>query len=103
MSKKWLHELLEKVTNCWEWHSLALHIGFRYAQPDPGDDCWEIWDSSSDKKTVWRRPRHGPVVWCGLPYHDEKKPFSEEDDRLWRAAAAHEAAYENKAGTKLRN
>jgi len=44
MSKKWLKELQEKVANCWEWHSPALNIGFRYAKPDQGDDFWEIYD-----------------------------------------------------------
>jgi hypothetical protein len=43
MSKKWLDELQEKVANCWEWHSPALQIGFRYIKPDQGDDFWEIW------------------------------------------------------------
>jgi len=38
MSKKWLKELQEKVANCWEWHSRALQIGFRYAKPDQGDN-----------------------------------------------------------------
>ena len=30
MSERWLEELQEHVATCWEWHSPALQIGFRY-------------------------------------------------------------------------
>jgi hypothetical protein len=43
MSENWLEALQEKVANCWEWHSLALQISFRYIQPDQAADFWEIW------------------------------------------------------------
>jgi hypothetical protein len=66
MSKKWLAKLQEKVANCWEWHSPALNIGFRY-KPDQGDDFWEIWAypvfkewSAAKRMTKWC----GPASFC---------------------------------------
>jgi hypothetical protein len=62
MSEKWLDELQEKVAACWEWHSPALQIAFRFAKPDQDDDFWEIWaypavqeivGGKEDEETVW--------------------------------------------------
>jgi len=43
MTKEWLQEIQETISNCWEWHSPAVQIGFRYAKPDQDDEFWEIW------------------------------------------------------------
>jgi hypothetical protein len=37
MSTKWLDDLQDKIANCWEWHSPALQIGLRIAEPDQDD------------------------------------------------------------------
>jgi hypothetical protein len=42
MSNKWLDEPQEMIVGCWEWHSPASQIEFRYILPDH-DDFWEIW------------------------------------------------------------
>ena len=67
MSEKWLDELQEKVANCWEWHSPALQIGFRYAQPDQGDDFWEIWAYPAVQEIVGGR-EDGETVWSGFNF-----------------------------------
>jgi hypothetical protein len=67
VSEKWLQELQEKVANCWEWHSLALHIGFRYAQPDSGDDFWEIWAYPAVQEIVGGK-EDGETVWTGFNF-----------------------------------
>ena len=43
MSKKWLENLQEQITCCWECHSPALQVGFRYIKPEQDSDFWEIW------------------------------------------------------------
>src|SRR5436190_22990704 len=65
MSTKWLKELQEKVANCWEWHSPALQITFRYAKPDQGDDFWEIWAYPAVQEIVGGK-EDGETVWSGL-------------------------------------
>ena len=67
MSQKWLEELQEKVSNCWEWHSPALQIGFRYAKPDEGDDFWEIWAYPAVQEIVGGK-EDGETVWSGFNF-----------------------------------
>src|ERR1041384_1931892 len=67
MSKKWLNELQEKVANCWEWHSPALQIGFRYAKPDQGEDFWEIWAYPAVQEIVGGK-EDGETVWSGFNF-----------------------------------
>ena len=67
MSEKWLDELQEKVANCWEWHSPALQIGFRYARPDQADDSWEIWAYPAVQEIVGGR-EDGETVWSGFNF-----------------------------------
>src|SRR5436190_21724734 len=43
MASSWIDQLMEVVSSCWEWHALALRIGFQYTEPDDADDCWEVW------------------------------------------------------------
>ena len=43
MADDWLKELLEVVSGCWQWHGLALHIGFQYREPEDEGDCPEVW------------------------------------------------------------
>jgi hypothetical protein len=43
MERPWIDHLMEAVRGCWEWHSLALHIGFQYRGPEDAKDCWEVW------------------------------------------------------------
>src|ERR1700689_1164729 len=67
MSKKWLKELQEKVANCWEGHSLALQISFRYAKPDKDDDFWEIWAYPAVQEIVGGK-EDGQTVWSGFNF-----------------------------------
>jgi hypothetical protein len=67
MSTKWLEELQEKVANSWEWHSPALQISFRYAQPDQEDDFWEIWAYPAVQEIVGGK-EDGETVWSGFNF-----------------------------------
>ena len=67
MSEKWLEELQEKVANCWEWHSLALQIGFRYTTPDEDEDYWEIWVYPAVQEIVGGK-EDGETVWSGFDF-----------------------------------
>jgi len=68
MSKKWLKEIQEKVANCWEWHSPALQIGFRYANPDQSDGFWEIWAYPAIQEIVGGK-EDGETVWSGFDFN----------------------------------
>jgi hypothetical protein len=67
MSKKWLEEFQEKISNCWEWHSLALQIGFRYAKPKEDGDYWEIWAYPALQEIVGGK-EDGETVWSGFTF-----------------------------------
>ena len=67
MSEKWLTELQAKVATCWEWHSPAIQIGFRYAEPDEGDDFWEIWAYPAVQEIVGGK-EDGETVWSGFNF-----------------------------------
>jgi hypothetical protein len=67
MSEKWLEELHEKVATCWECHSPALQIGFRYIQPDQADDSWEIWAYPAVQEIVGGK-EDGETVWSGFNF-----------------------------------
>jgi hypothetical protein len=67
MSEKWLDELQEKVANCWEWHSPALQITFRYAKPEQDDDFWEIWAYPAVQEIVGGK-EDGQTVWSGFTF-----------------------------------
>ena len=67
MSDKWLNDLQEKIVNCWEWHSLALQIGFQYTRPNQGDDFWEVWAYPAVQEIVGGK-EDGETVWCGFNF-----------------------------------
>jgi hypothetical protein len=67
MSKKWLNELQEKVATCWEWHSPASQVGFRYAKPDQSDDFLEIWAYPAVQEIVGGK-EDGETVWTGFNF-----------------------------------
>ena len=67
MSKKWLEKLQAKVADCWEWHSPAVQIGFRYIKPDQDDDCWEIWAFPAVQEIVGGK-EDGETVWSGFNF-----------------------------------
>lgn len=66
MSRKWLDELQAKVANCWEWHSPALQIAFRYAKPED-DAFWEIWAYPAVQEIVGGK-EDGETVWSGFNF-----------------------------------
>jgi hypothetical protein len=67
MSDEWLDGLQEKVAACWEWHSPALQIGFRYAEPGQGDDFWEVWAYPAVQEVVGGK-EDGETVWSGFHF-----------------------------------
>ena len=67
MSENWLEELQERVANCWEWHSPALRIRFRYIKPDHADDSWEIWAYPAVQEIVGGK-EDGETVWSGFDF-----------------------------------
>jgi hypothetical protein len=78
MSTLWLEALQEKVATCWEWHSLALQIHFRYTEPDRDDDSWEVWAYPAVQEIVGGQ-EDGETVWSGfdfdvLEFLDEFEP-----------------------------
>jgi hypothetical protein len=64
---KWLEELQEKITDCWVWHSPAVQIGFRYAEPDQGDEFWEIWAYPAVQEIVGGK-EDGEMAWSGFKF-----------------------------------
>jgi hypothetical protein len=67
MSKQWLTELQEKLTTCWELHSPALQVGFRYAKPDQADDFWEVWVYPAVQEIVGGK-EDGETIWSGFNF-----------------------------------
>lgn len=67
MSQQWLEKLQEKVAGCWEWHSPALQIGFRYIEPDEPDGYWEVWAFPAVQEIVGGK-EDGETVWCGFNF-----------------------------------
>ena len=67
MSRKWLDELQETVANCWQWHSPALQVTFRYTKPDEDDAFWEIWVYPAVQEIVGGK-EDGETVWSGFNF-----------------------------------
>ena len=67
MSESWIEDLQQKVVNCWEWHSPALQIGFRYTKPDGDDDPCEIWAYPAVQEIVGGK-EDGETVWSGFNF-----------------------------------
>lgn len=67
MSTTWMEEVREKVADCWEWHSPALQIGFQFADPDRGDDSWEVWAYPAVQEIVGGK-EDGETVWSGFNF-----------------------------------
>ena len=66
-SREWLEALQEKVSSCWQWHSPALQVMFRYAEPDPSDDFWEVWAYPAIQEIVGGK-EDGETVWSGFNF-----------------------------------
>jgi len=67
MSKKWMEELQEQVANCWEWHSPALQVTFRFVKPGKDDDFWEVWAFPAVQEIVGGKD-DGETVWSGFNF-----------------------------------
>ena len=67
MADHWLEELLESVAGCWEWHGLALHIGFEFREPEGEEDCPEVWVYPALQEMVGG-PHDGETGWCGFDF-----------------------------------
>jgi len=67
MSEKWLEELQKNIGTCWEWHSPAVQIGFRYAKPDQDDEFWEIWAYPAVQE-IFGGQKDGETVWSGFNF-----------------------------------
>jgi hypothetical protein len=67
MSEKWIEALQQNVAACWEWHSPALQITFRYVEPDQEDDFWEIWAYPAVQEIVGGK-EDGETVCSGFNF-----------------------------------
>ena len=67
MSKNWMEEVQEKVADCWEWHSPAMQVGFRFAKPEKDDDFWEVWAYPAVQEIVGGK-EDGETVWSGFNF-----------------------------------
>lgn len=65
MANRWLEQLMEAVSGCWEWHALALHIGFHYRQPEDKDDGCEVWVHPAMQEIVGGK-HDGETGWSGF-------------------------------------
>ena len=66
MSKKWM-EVQELVADCWEWHSPALQVTFRFVKPGKDDDFWEVWAFPAVQELVGGKD-DGETVWSGFSF-----------------------------------
>jgi hypothetical protein len=67
MSEKWIEALQQNIAECWEWHSPALQITFRYVKPDQDDDFWEIWAYPAVQEIVGGK-EDGETVCSGFNF-----------------------------------
>jgi hypothetical protein len=67
MANRWLRQLMETVRECWEWHSLALQIGFQYHPPEEKGDCWEVWVYPAVQEILGGK-HDGETGWCGFQF-----------------------------------
>jgi hypothetical protein len=63
MFEEWIEELQAIVIKCWSWHSPALQVGFRFAEPDEDDEFWEIWVYPAVQEIVGGK-EDGETVWA---------------------------------------
>jgi hypothetical protein len=75
MANTWIDQFMEAVSGCWEWHALALRIGFQYTEPDDADDCWEVWVFPAVQEIVGGED-DGETGWSG--FHFSLSAFLEE-------------------------
>ena len=68
MTSPWIDQLMDAVSGCWEWHALALNIGFRYREPEDADDCWEIWAYPAVQEFAGGKD-DGETVWSGFHFN----------------------------------
>ena len=67
MADRWIDRLMEAVAGHWEWHALALHIGFQYREPEDADDCWEVWAYPAVQEIVGGQ-HDGDTGWSGFNF-----------------------------------
>ena len=67
MAIRWIDQLMEAVSGCWEWHAVALHIGFQYREPEDADDCWEVWAYPAVHEIVGGKD-DGETGWSGYNF-----------------------------------
>jgi hypothetical protein len=58
---------MQAVSGCWEWHALALHLGFPYRQPEDHEDCCEVWVHPAVQEIVGGK-HDGETGWSGFPF-----------------------------------
>jgi hypothetical protein len=67
MASRWMNRLMEAISGCWEWHALALHVGFQYRKPQGEDDCWEVWAFPAVQEIVGGQ-HDGERGWSGFNF-----------------------------------
>ena len=65
MKTHWAKELIEAVSECWEWHAPALRIGFSCRNPKRKGDCRKIWIYPPVQEIVGG-PLDGRTIWSGF-------------------------------------
>jgi hypothetical protein len=67
MANRWIDQFMELVSGCWEWHALALRIGFQYHEPEDVDDGWEVWAYPAVQEFVGGK-HDGETGWSGFNF-----------------------------------
>lgn len=90
MATAWLDDLIEAISNCWEWHALGLRIGIRYRAPQDDHDSWEAWAFPAVQEIVGGQ-HDGERSWSG--FHFDLSRFLEHFEG--RHVSLHTAASEH--------
>ena|SRR6267378_1139137 len=88
MANRWLRNLLEVISACWECHALSLHVGFQYRKPEDKDDCWEVWAYPAIQEIVGGE-NDGETVWSGFNFNLSQLLEELEADNLGISTRMH--------------
>lgn len=62
-----MEEVQEKVADCWEWHSPAMQVGFRFTKAEKSEEFWEVWAYPAVQEIVGGK-EDGETVWSGFNF-----------------------------------
>jgi len=81
MAERWLRQFIETVSDCWEWHALALHIGIQYREPQENEDGWEVWIYPAVQEILGGK-NDGETGWCGFNFDVSALSVAFEDAQI---------------------